>query len=98
MKTNNILPLIVIFILIALINCDWIQRKISPTWMGTYYPHGRPYSEKTWVNKHGFESLEACQAWAKEMMVNPTDEYECGKNCYEDQPGLYLCESTTQWQ
>lgn len=77
-------------------SCDWIAENINPTWMGTYYPGGRSYNEHTWINKFGFKSLEECRAWAKNMIRNQTDEYECGKNCKEDTPGLFVCEMTTQ--
>lgn len=87
--------ILLVFVLIFITtSCTWIGNKISPTWMGTYYPGGSPYNENTWVNKFGFKSLEACQSWARSMVKSPEDEYECGKNCVEDQPGLFVCEET----
>lgn len=91
---KNILMVIITALLLT--SCNWVWKKVSPTWMGTYYPGGRPYSDKTWINKFGFKSLEDCRVWAKSMIKNSADEYECGKNCEEDTPGLFACEMTVQ--
>ncbi len=66
----------------------------ADTWMGTYYPYGKPYNSETWINKYNFDSLEKCRAWAKSMIKSQEDEYECGRNCMEDYPGSYVCDET----
>lgn len=84
-----------IFFLVTLFfvsSCDWIEGKVNPTWMGTYYPHGNPLNG---ISEFGFNSLESCRYWAESKMVDSSDDYECGKNCKPDGHGLYICEETT---
>ncbi len=64
------------------------KALIPVVWTGSFYPEGDIYRE---IREGPFKTQEACDAWARSLAKNDTDEWECGKNCKPYGIGL-LCE------
>lgn len=72
------------------------------TWQGFYYPDGCLICEDQYIYSPRFDDRASCLAWAtnlKSQRNNPSDTFECGKNCKApDHPGgLYVCEETVDY-
>jgi len=72
------------------------------TWQGFYYPDGCLTCTDKYIYSSQFNDRASCLAWAtnlKQQRNNPSDDFECGKNCkVPDSPdGLYICEETVDY-
>lgn len=89
---NNFLA--IIFVVALLATVYFVKQE---KWEGFYYPNGCLSCEEDYIYSPPFKSLENCLAWADNLQAlsgNPTDDFECGKNC-KNKNGLKICEVTT---
>jgi len=71
-------------------------------WQGVFYPQG---STSSAFYSPVFETEDECRAWGDQILRQrdqPSDEYECGKNCRVDSKAsqaagtiVQICEETT---
>jgi len=82
--------LIILFTAMILVGCS------SNTWQGFYYPNGCLSCESDYIYSPIYKTKEECFDWAyslKDERGNPSDLFECGKNCKDN--GYYnVCEET----
>lgn len=91
--------IIVIILIVAGIYFFWGGKE---TWLGFYYPDGCLTCTDKYIFSPQFDDRASCLAWAtnlKQQRNNPSDDFECGKNCkVPDSPdGLYVCDETVDY-
>ncbi len=72
------------------------------TWQGFYYPDGCLVCQENYIYSPTFNDRASCLAWASDLKAernNPSDTYECGKNCKapDTKDALYVCDETVDY-
>ncbi len=87
---------IILIVVIAVIYFGYNLFFKKDKWEGVYYPYGCLVCEENYIFSQPFETKEQCLNWAEGIKTgrnNPSDLYECGKNCkWKD--GLMVCKET----
>jgi len=91
------LALLIVPILL-LSGCSFFRE----TWQGFYYPNGCLVCQDDYIYSPLFNDRASCLAWASDLKAgrgNPSDKYECGKNCKtpDYKEGLYVCDETVDY-
>lgn len=79
--------------ILLLVGCSFSSEK----WLGFYYPDGCLWCSENYIYSPEFDTKDGCFNWAenlKHSRDNPSDLYECGKNCEMKYTGMYVCEET----
>lgn len=98
---NKKLVVSVIIIVLIIIGIYLFQSR-KETWLGFYYPDGCLTCEDQYIYSPQFDNRAACLAWAtnlKQQRNNPSDDFECGKNCKapDRKSNFYVCEETVNY-
>ena len=95
---KNVLSVVGIIILIV-IAYNFFKKD---TWLGFYYPNGCLSCQDDYIYSPTFDERADCLSWAttkKQQRGNPSDTFECGKNCKtpDTKEGLYVCDETVDY-
>ncbi|OGC38648.1 hypothetical protein A2155_00690 [candidate division WWE3 bacterium RBG_16_52_45] len=90
----------IIFIILVILGIYFFFIK-KDTWQGVFYPNGCLVCEDQYIYSPQFEDRASCIEWGinlEQQRSNPSDDFECGKNCKTDQSsGLSVCEETVDY-
>jgi len=84
-------------IIILVVVAGYFILNQKERWLGFYYPDGCLGCSENYIYSPKFETREQCFDWADALKIerdNPNDLFECGKNCKEQDSGMYICEET----
>lgn len=78
----------------------WCIFKDTRTWF--YYPNGCLTCQSDYIYSPVFDNRVDCLSWATNLKAernNPSDTFECGKNCKEPETkdDLYVCDETVDY-
>lgn len=81
--------LVYLGIILAIVVVNFFPRGNKPNvsteyWNGIYYPNGCLPCSEDWIFSPVFASRNECLYWGGmkwKQLSNPSDLYECGKNC-----------------
>lgn len=98
-KNKNIAGITIIILIVAGIYFFFIRKE---TWLGFYYPNGCLTCEDQYIYSPQFDNRASCLAWATNLKLqrnNPSDLFECGKNCKAPKysGGVYVCKETVDY-
>ena len=74
--------------------------SFSEKWMGFYYPDGCLACTEDYIFSPEFSNKQACLDWANNLQDernNPSDDFECGKNCKEMGYKSHMCDETVDY-
>ncbi len=96
---KNFLIVAIIMMIIIIIAYNIFKKD---TWLGFYYPNGCLSCQEDYIYSPELYDKESCLAWARNLQQsrnNPTDDFECGKNCEapNTNDGTYHCEETVDY-
>ena len=86
----------------AIISCVCLLGCAKETWQGFYYPDGCLSCTEQYIFSPRFDAHDSCIAWATDLKAqrnNPSDDFECGKNCKAPDRlgGPYVCKETVDY-
>lgn len=95
MPMKKILTIVVVIILV-IVAYNFFEKD---SYLGFYYPNGCLACQEDYIFSPTFDNRASCLSWAttlKQQRNNPSDTFECGKNCKipNSKDGFYICEET----
>ena len=87
---------IAIAIVVIIVAYNFFKKD---SYLGFYYPNGCLTCQEDYIFSPKFNDRASCLSWAttlKQQRNNPSDTFECGKNCKapDTKDGFYVCKET----